>query len=468
MARMYTTSSGTGDLDLVAVAGEAPYSGNNAVEYSIHTPLGAYETGTASVVSARLVGRTVVTSSDANALISVPQPPTAVSIYLTPQVVPPEASGDGLADGNYGDITVGGDGTTMAINNGAVDLTATVTGILPLANGGTGALLADPGADRIAFWDDSAGAVTWLTVGTNLTLTDTTLTATGGGGEGDVTKVGTPANNQVGVWTGDSTIEGDSALTFDTSTDTLAIAASGNLAFGAVNVLDDAAGTMTLSNIDALDATTEATIESAIDTLANLVSVQGRAIALADAGADAVFGWDDSGSTYANLSASDARAALGITTDGAAVAADINTGTSTTLAVTPDAIAGSNLGIRLVELLAGSDYTSDAATGDGQAYFVIPAAFNGMNLVYVHGKAITAGTTGTALVQVRNVTQTADMLTTRITYESGQTNAGTSTAAVIDASNDDVATADLIAIDVDQLSTTKQKGLIITLGFQLP
>jgi len=43
-----------------------------------------------------------------------------------------------------------------------------------------------------------------------------------GGGGGDVTKVGTPVNNQVGVWTGDGTIEGDAALTFDTTTNTLA------------------------------------------------------------------------------------------------------------------------------------------------------------------------------------------------------------------------------------------------------
>lgn len=37
------------------------------------------------------------------------------------------------------------------------------------------------------------------------------------GGGGDVTKVGTPANNQIGVWTGDGTIEGDSNLTWDGS-----------------------------------------------------------------------------------------------------------------------------------------------------------------------------------------------------------------------------------------------------------
>ena len=54
-------------------------------------------------------------------------------------------------------------------------------------------------------------------------------------------------------------------------------------------VISDSSGTATLSNIDALDATTEATIESAIDTLSNLTSVgtistgtwQGTAIASA-------------------------------------------------------------------------------------------------------------------------------------------------------------------------------------------
>lgn len=51
-----------------------------------------------------------------------------------------------------------------------------------LADGGTGASLSDPNNDRIMFWDDSAGQVTWLTPGTNLTITGTTLDATGGGG----------------------------------------------------------------------------------------------------------------------------------------------------------------------------------------------------------------------------------------------------------------------------------------------
>lgn len=38
------------------------------------------------------------------------------------------------------------------------------------------------------------------------------------GGGGNVSKVGTPVNNQIGVWTGDGTIEGTVNLTFDSTT----------------------------------------------------------------------------------------------------------------------------------------------------------------------------------------------------------------------------------------------------------
>lgn len=42
---------------------------------------------------------------------------------------------------------------------------------------------------------------------------------------GNVLKVGTPVDNQVGVWTGDGTLEGDAQLLFDTSSNTLTIGA---------------------------------------------------------------------------------------------------------------------------------------------------------------------------------------------------------------------------------------------------
>jgi hypothetical protein len=72
---------------------------------------------------------------------------------------------------------------TQAANSVAIT-GGSVTGItdLALADGGTGASLSDPNADRILFWDDSAGGVTWLTAGTGLTITGTTIDAAGGGG----------------------------------------------------------------------------------------------------------------------------------------------------------------------------------------------------------------------------------------------------------------------------------------------
>lgn len=116
-----------------------------------------------------------------------------------------------------------------------------------------------------------------------------------------------------------------------------------------------------------------------------------------------------------------------------------------------------------------TEFTTDVATGDGQFYIHIPSNMNGMDLVEVHAKNITAGTTNTMDIQIRNVTQTQDMLSTKITIDSTETGSDTAAApAVIDTTKDDVATNDLIAIDVDAVHTTPAKGLIVTLGFQAP
>jgi len=151
-----------------------------------------------------------------------------------------------------------------------------------------------------------------------------------------------------------------------------------------------------------------------------------------------------------------------------AIASEVNTGTDNTRAVTPDALAGSNLGIRYMQAVV-FDFTTDTATGDGKFYMHIPVGLGGMNLVEVHAEVITAGTTGTLDIQIANVTQAADMLTTKITIDSGETGSDTAaTPAVIDTNNDDVATNDLLRVDVDAVHTTAAQGLIITLGFQLP
>ena len=62
--------------------------------------------------------------------------------------------------------------------------------------------------------------------------------------------------------------------------------------------------------------------------------------------------------------------------------------------------------------------------------------------------------------------RSVDMLSTKLTIDSGEVGSDSAaTSYVIDTTKDDVATNDCIAIDIDQVSTTPPKGLIIRLGF---
>lgn len=63
---------------------------------------------------------------------------------------------------------------------GKIGLTTHVSGILGTANGGLGTALTDPNADRIIFWDDSAGSHAYLTLGSGLSITGTTINAASG------------------------------------------------------------------------------------------------------------------------------------------------------------------------------------------------------------------------------------------------------------------------------------------------
>jgi hypothetical protein len=113
--------------------------------------------------------------------------------------------------------------------------------------------------------------------------------------------------------------------------------------------------------------------------------------------------------------------------------------------------------------------TADCIVGDLAAPLPIQGILGAKNLTWVYGRAITAGVTGTMDVQIRNVTDAQDMLSTKLTWDS--TEPGTETAAipaVIDTAKDDVVVNDLLAIDVDVVQTTKAKGMIIGMGFTKP
>ena len=125
------------------------------------------------------------------------------------------------------------------------------------------------------------------------------------------------------------------------------------------------------------------------------------------------------------------------------------------------------------------DWTTDVTTGDGAYYFKVPQTLNGMNLFTVTSQLISSGTTGTTDVQLARCAATStgnvctgtvdDMLSTKLTIDSGENSSATAaTPAVIDTAKDDVATGQIIRVDVDATHTTKGKGLIVTMDFQKP
>ena len=124
----------------------------------------------------------------------------------------------------------------------------------------------------------------------------------------------------------------------------------------------------------------------------------------------------------------------------AASAAEITAGTETKKVVTPDTLAGSGYGMRtaLVELCSSYPLT----TSD-KRYFRVPSWMNGWNLVEVAAMCKVASTSGAITLTIKN--GATSMLSTNITIDANEYDTLTAaTAAVIDTSQDDVATGEQI------------------------
>ena len=105
-------------------------------------------------------------------------------------------------------------------------------------------------------------------------------------------------------------------------------------------------------------------------------------------------------------------------------------------------------------------------TGDDAVRFRIPAALNGWNIATV-AMSRKSGT-GVLTIQLRNVTDAVDILSTKLTVDSGETDSSTAAAAaVINTAVDDVATGDQFAIDVDVAGTSTLYAFV-EIGFLKP
>jgi hypothetical protein len=127
----------------------------------------------------------------------------------------------------------------------------------------------------------------------------------------------------------------------------------------------------------------------------------------------------------------------------------------------------SNLQVRYIQprlIEAATELTVTNDVGDWR--FHVPPDLDGLSLVYVHAVVDTAGVTGTQTFQVRNATDTTDMLSTLLTIPTTETDSSTGTPAVIKSDGSEVVnTNDLIVVDSDVIQTTVAKGLTFTAGF---
>lgn len=99
--------------------------------------------------------------------------------------------------------------------------------------------------------------------------------------------------------------------------------------------------------------------------------------------------------------------------------------------------------------------TGALKVGDTAAHFEIPRVMSGYNLKYVSACLQTNGTSGTTDFQIRNVTKARDLLTTKLTIDANEPCSITAaTAFAVNGSNDDVSHPDVMAIDVDAVSTS--------------
>ena len=101
------------------------------------------------------------------------------------------------------------------------------------------------------------------------------------------------------------------------------------------------------------------------------------------------------------------------------------------------------------------------AVGDGKFIFAIPRDLDGTEL---HHAAAYVSVAGAVTVQIRNVTQSYDFLSTKITIDSGEFTSYTAATPPVITSSLVVDKGDRIAIDVDAADGTAE-GLGVMLHF---
>ena len=104
--------------------------------------------------------------------------------------------------------------------------------------------------------------------------------------------------------------------------------------------------------------------------------------------------------------------------------------------------------------------TIGPSVGNGITHVTIPSTLDGKNLQSAQAHVYTAGTGSLTTVQLHNLTDGQDMLSTAITIDASEKDSSTAATPSVTGSYNGVSTADVIRIDVDVVATN-------TLGLEI-
>jgi hypothetical protein len=115
----------------------------------------------------------------------------------------------------------------------------------------------------------------------------------------------------------------------------------------------------------------------------------------------------------------------------------------------------------LIYVVKVFDDSTTLTTGDGKVIVPIPIEFDATHIIHVEAFLSTVSSSGAITVQLRNVTDSVDILSTAITIDQSEFNSkDAATPFVINFTNAQLAHGDRIAVDVDGAGTGA-KGLAI-------